>query len=137
MTGEVQGELCSREGLGEAPLNTNRISADLFTTITTSMPPPLSPMQAVENALKNLLQSLPPTSSDKEVLEDLVRSTLANVQGHASPENRKTQWEYALKNEIFSLAVRQLQSSYRFVDSVSCLVGFGRPGFERRVHALL
>lgn len=63
-------------------------------------------MQAIEGALKQLLQALPRPPADKQALDPLVSAAIADVEPKTSPENRKTQWEYALRNEVFSLAVR-------------------------------
>ena len=63
-------------------------------------------MQAIETALQGLLQSLSPLQVDKPALDALVAAAISEVEPKTSSENRKTLWEYALKNEVFNLAVR-------------------------------
>lgn len=63
-------------------------------------------MQVIEEGLRQLLQSLPPPPAPDSTLDQLVTHTLSLTEPRTSAENRKTQWEYALRNEIFSLAVR-------------------------------
>lgn len=63
-------------------------------------------MQAIERSLKNLIASLPPQPIPKEVIDALVSEALSEVEGRkTTPENRRIQWEYALRNEVFILAV--------------------------------
>jgi len=52
------------------------------------------------------LNSLPPSPIEKAKLDELVARTLDESKDKSSPENRKVQWEYLLKNDIFLLAVR-------------------------------
>ncbi|CAL1694925.1 unnamed protein product [Somion occarium] len=62
-------------------------------------------MQAIERSLKNLIASLPPQPIPKEVIDALVSEALSEVEGRkTTPENRRIQWEYALRNEVFILA---------------------------------
>ena len=63
-------------------------------------------MQSIDNALQRLLHSLPPPPFEKPVLDPLVSAAIAEDEPKTSPENRRTLWEYALKNEVFILAVR-------------------------------
>lgn len=58
--------------------------------------------QADFDALVNSLDSQPAT---QESLDYLVEKALEDTKGKASPENRKSIWEYLLKNEILKFAV--------------------------------
>jgi hypothetical protein len=62
-------------------------------------------MVSLQPFLDFLLSSLPNPPISKAQLETSVRKTLDESRGKSSPENRKSQWEYLLKNEIFNLAV--------------------------------
>ncbi|KAF8215799.1 THO complex subunit 1 transcription elongation factor-domain-containing protein [Mycena galopus ATCC 62051] len=52
---------------------------------------------------RTVAKSLPPSPS-QEKLNELVKRTLSDTQNKSSPENRKSQWEYLLKNAVFDLA---------------------------------
>jgi hypothetical protein len=65
-------------------------------------------MLCLAPSLDSLLKSLPPRPVDERILSDLVQRTLDESKTKSSPENKKSQWEYLLKNEIFVLAVRAL-----------------------------
>jgi len=58
--------------------------------------------------LTSLLDSLPPSPIEKSKLDELVARTISESRGKSSPENRKVQWEYLLKNDVFLLAVRHV-----------------------------
>ncbi|KAJ7492268.1 THO complex subunit 1 transcription elongation factor-domain-containing protein [Mycena latifolia] len=60
-------------------------------------------MTSLQPTLALLLKSLPP-SPTQEKLDELVKKSLANSKTKSSPENRKSQWEFLLKNEVFDLA---------------------------------
>ena len=62
-------------------------------------------MQAAEKSLKSLLQSLPPRPIEKAKLDEAVSKALDEVGQKSTPENRRTQWEYVLRNEVYTLAV--------------------------------
>jgi hypothetical protein len=62
-------------------------------------------MQAVQDALNRTLESLPRLIR-KEALDDHVANILASLDQQVAPETRKTQWEFVLRQEIFTLAVR-------------------------------
>lgn len=62
-------------------------------------------MQAVQDALNRTLESLPRLVR-KEALDDHVVNVLASLDQQVAPETRKTQWEFVLRQEIFTLAVR-------------------------------
>jgi len=63
-------------------------------------------MASLQPYITSLLESLPPSPVEQDKLDELVSRTLADSQDKSSSENRKSQWEYLLKNEIFLLAVR-------------------------------
>lgn len=63
-------------------------------------------MASLQPYITSLLKSLPPSPIEQDTLNELVSHTLADSIDKSSPENRKSQWEYLLKNEIFLLAVR-------------------------------
>ena len=55
--------------------------------------------------ITSLLEALPPSPVEQDTLDELVSRALADSKDKSSLENRKSQWEYLLKNEIFLLAV--------------------------------
>ncbi|EIN12840.1 hypothetical protein PUNSTDRAFT_97766 [Punctularia strigosozonata HHB-11173 SS5] len=61
-------------------------------------------MASLKPILNSLLRSLPPGPIDKAALDSLVRDTLSQADAKSSPENRKTQWEYLLKEQVLTLA---------------------------------
>lgn len=63
-------------------------------------------MQAAEKSLRNLLQTLPPRPIEKDVLDAAVSKALNEAGQKSTQENRRTQWEYVLRNEVYTLAVR-------------------------------
>jgi THO complex subunit 1 len=65
-------------------------------------------MTSLKPSLTKLLKSVPPSPS-QEKLNDLVKKTLSDTQAKSSPENRKSQWEFLLKDAVFDLAVRLLR----------------------------
>lgn len=67
-------------------------------------------MTSLQPFLTSLLKSLPPPPAAQDVLNDLIKKTLQDAKDKASPENRKSQWEYLLKNEIFILASKEGQA---------------------------
>ncbi|KAJ7204388.1 THO complex subunit 1 transcription elongation factor-domain-containing protein [Mycena pura] len=60
-------------------------------------------MTSLQPYLNRLVESLP-SSPSQEKLNELVRKTLSEVRAKSSSENRKSQWEYLLKNAVFDLA---------------------------------
>lgn len=58
-----------------------------------------------EATLNYLLQSLPPRPFQKDELDELVSTVLQDKPSKLSLDVRRGQWELALKNEIFTLAV--------------------------------
>ena len=73
-------------------------------------------MQAYEAALSELLSKLDSRRHDKASIDQLVAEAIASpsLQHHASSENWKPHWEYAVRNAIFNLAVRRLSYSRVF-----------------------
>ena len=69
-------------------------------------------MTSLQPFLTSLLNSLPPPPAAQNVLNDLIKKTLQDTKDKTSLENRKSQWEYLLKNEIFILAVRMCSTLY-------------------------
>ena len=57
-------------------------------------------------ALSRLLKSLPSRPFKKDELDNLVSKVLQDTPSKSSLDVRRGQWELALKNEIFTLAVR-------------------------------
>lgn len=62
-------------------------------------------MVSLQPALTSLLDSLPPHPIDHQQLDGLVRKTLDGAKSKLSPDIRKSQWEYLLRDDIFKLAV--------------------------------
>lgn len=62
-------------------------------------------MASLAPTLKALINSIPTRPVRHDTLDNLVKSVLLESQHKVSAENRKSQWEYLLKNEIFNLAV--------------------------------
>ncbi|KAJ7040243.1 THO complex subunit 1 transcription elongation factor-domain-containing protein [Mycena alexandri] len=60
-------------------------------------------MASLQPILTRLLKSLPP-SPTQEKLNELVKKTLVETEAKSSAENRKSQWEFLLKNAVFDLA---------------------------------
>ncbi|KAF8913231.1 THO complex subunit 1 transcription elongation factor-domain-containing protein [Gymnopilus junonius] len=64
-------------------------------------------MASLQPHLTSLLESLPPSPIDQSKLSQLVKDTVLKTKDKSSPENRKVQWEYLLKNDIFLLAATE------------------------------
>jgi hypothetical protein len=62
-------------------------------------------MVSLQPSLTFLLNNLPARPFDQQELNSLVCKTLAEAKLTSSQENRKAQWEYLLKADIFDLAV--------------------------------
>jgi hypothetical protein len=81
----------------------------------------LSPLSMVhaspDSALSHLLKSLPSRPFQRDELDKLVSEVLQDTPSKSSLDVRRGQWELALKNEIFTLAVRAsgLITLYRLV----------------------
>lgn len=59
---------------------------------------------ALSQSLEKLLQGLPPHPIDEQELNGLVSSTISDSSDRSSFDNRKSQWEFLLKDEVFRLA---------------------------------
>lgn len=68
-------------------------------------------MVSLQPFLDSLFSSLPDVPISKVQYDTLVKKTLDDSSGKSSPENRKSQWEYLLKDQVFKLAVCALLSS--------------------------
>ncbi|KAJ3512273.1 hypothetical protein NLJ89_g3610 [Agrocybe chaxingu] len=64
-------------------------------------------MVSLQPHLNTFLKSLPPSPVDQTKLHELVARTISEVKDKSTPENRKSQWEYLLKNDIFLLAATE------------------------------
>ncbi|ESK93415.1 udp-glucose epimerase [Moniliophthora roreri MCA 2997] len=60
-------------------------------------------LSSLSPSLTKLISTLP-NSFDQSQLDQLVKQTLEDTQNISSPENRKSQWEYLLRNKVFELA---------------------------------
>ena len=86
-------------------------------------------MTSLLPCFKKLVNSLPAGPLDPQSLNNLVKKALEDSNTISSIENRKIQWEYLLKNEVFTLAVRV--SSPQSITPVHILgAGKGGKGFE-------
>lgn len=77
-------------------------------------------MVSLQPTLITLLNSLPPSPFEQKALNELVEKTLNESKNNSSPENRKSQWEYLLKNEVFKLAVRSLTFPFSTITEIFC-----------------
>lgn len=88
-------------------------------------------MASLKPLLNALLRSLPPGPIDKAALDSLVRETLSHADAKSNSENRKAQWEYVLKEQILTLAVRTISFVISTLTMNQSLVkrkwGTGRP----------
>ncbi|CAA7268047.1 unnamed protein product [Cyclocybe aegerita] len=64
-------------------------------------------MVSLQPHLTALLKSLPLSPVDQTKLHELVTRTISEVKDKSTPDNRKSQWEYLLKNDIFLLAATE------------------------------
>ena len=62
-------------------------------------------MPSLSPCFKKLINSLPADPLDPQIIDNLVKKALEDSNSISSIENRKSQWEYLLKNEVFTLAV--------------------------------
>ncbi len=62
------------------------------------------PFLALSQSLERLLQALPPHPIDEQNLNVLVSSVISESNTQSSFDNRKSQWEFLLKDEVFRLA---------------------------------
>lgn len=61
-------------------------------------------MFSLAKYLDTLLSSLPPHPIPKDALDKLVEAAIADSQHLSSSDNRRFQWEYLLRNEVYRLA---------------------------------
>ncbi|KAF5312071.1 hypothetical protein D9619_002707 [Psilocybe cf. subviscida] len=64
-------------------------------------------MISLQPHLDALLKSLPPAPVDQSKLDGAVVRVLKDTKDNTWPENRKTQWEHVLRNDIFQLAATE------------------------------
>ncbi|KAF8641070.1 hypothetical protein AX17_000714 [Amanita inopinata Kibby_2008] len=64
-------------------------------------------MLSLQPALTTLLKNLPPRPFNQHELGKAVSKTLIETKDKSSPDSRKSQWEYLLKNDIFKLAATE------------------------------
>ncbi|KAK7063916.1 UDP-glucose 4-epimerase [Favolaschia claudopus] len=57
--------------------------------------------------LQGLLRFIDKSSPTQQKFNEIVKKDLSDVQGNSSLENRKSQWEYLLKNAVFDLAATE------------------------------
>lgn len=77
-------------------------------------------MQSLECSLKKIIGSLPENPIEKTTLDELVSNTLNETPPASSPDNRRVQWEYILRNEVFSLAVGKITPSFLSYHNTFC-----------------
>lgn len=63
-------------------------------------------MNSQTQSVQLLLESFPQRPFDQKSLHELVGKEVEKFQGKSSADNVKSQWEFLLKNEVFTLAVR-------------------------------
>jgi len=63
-------------------------------------------MSSQAHSVQLLLKSFPQRPFDQKVLHALVVKEVQKFQGKSFTDNVKSQWEFLLKNEVFTLAVR-------------------------------
>ncbi|OJA18064.1 hypothetical protein AZE42_05422 [Rhizopogon vesiculosus] len=64
-------------------------------------------MSSQAQTVQSLLKSFPQRPFDQKILRELVGEEVQKFQGKSSPENLKSQWEFLLKNEVFTLAATE------------------------------
>ena len=87
------------------------VSCGVFTAAMSSLSP----------CFKKLINSLPAGPLDPQIIDNLVKKALEDSNSISSIENRKGQWEYLLKNEVFTLAVSV--SSLQSITPIHILCG--------------
>ncbi|EJC98817.1 uncharacterized protein FOMMEDRAFT_114065 [Fomitiporia mediterranea MF3/22] len=61
-------------------------------------------MFSLSDILEGLISSLPPHPIAKDVLDKFVDDAIEESKQHTSSDNRKSQWEYLLRNKVYELA---------------------------------
>ncbi|KAG1813998.1 UDP-glucose 4-epimerase [Suillus subaureus] len=64
-------------------------------------------MSSQTQSVQLLLNSFPQRPFDQKLLHELVGKEVKKFQGESSADNVKCQWEFLLKNEVFTLAVTE------------------------------
>ncbi|KAJ8586500.1 UDP-glucose 4-epimerase [Rhizopogon salebrosus TDB-379] len=64
-------------------------------------------MSSQAQSVQSLLQAFPQRPFDQKLLHELVGKEVTRFQGKSSPDNLKSQWEFLLKNEVFTLAATE------------------------------
>ncbi|KAG1839472.1 THO complex subunit 1 transcription elongation factor-domain-containing protein [Suillus tomentosus] len=64
-------------------------------------------MNSQTQSVQLLLESFPQRPFDQKSLHELVGKEVEKFQGKSSPDNVKSQWEFLLKNEVFTLAATE------------------------------
>ncbi|KAH8099790.1 THO complex subunit 1 transcription elongation factor-domain-containing protein [Cristinia sonorae] len=70
----------------------------------------MSSVQLFSSFLREILESLPPRPISQETFDTLVSAALTKSQEHSTPENRKSTWEFVLKDDIFTVAMKEGQA---------------------------
>ncbi|OCB88986.1 hypothetical protein A7U60_g3793 [Sanghuangporus baumii] len=61
-------------------------------------------MFSLSQCLQKLLESLPPHPIPKDVINRLVEDAINESKQHTSVDNRRNQWEFLLRNEVYRVA---------------------------------
>ncbi|KAG2136507.1 THO complex subunit 1 transcription elongation factor-domain-containing protein [Suillus bovinus] len=64
-------------------------------------------MSSQTECVQLLLESFPQRPFDQKLLHELVGNEVKKFQGKSSADNVKSQWEFLLKNEVFTLAATE------------------------------
>ncbi|KAG1904509.1 THO complex subunit 1 transcription elongation factor-domain-containing protein [Suillus fuscotomentosus] len=64
-------------------------------------------MNSQTQSVQSLLKSFPQRPFDQKSLHELVGKEVEKFQGKSSADNVKSQWEFLLKNEVFTLAATE------------------------------
>jgi hypothetical protein len=62
-------------------------------------------MSVLLESLRSILTASPLPSTEAD-LETLVHASLDGARAYSTPDNRRAQWEFHLRNELLTLAVR-------------------------------
>jgi hypothetical protein len=80
-------------------------------------------MSSQAQSVQSLLQAFPQRPFDQKLLHELVGKEVTRFQGKSSPDNLKSQWEFLLKNEVFTLAVRPRSLRLHYFLNKTMVVG--------------
>jgi predicted lipid carrier protein YhbT len=93
-------------------------------------------MLSLQPSFVSLLNAFPPRPVDQQALQSLVKQTLKDAAKKSTPENRKAQWEYLLRKDIFDLAVCPVLCIHpELVHTL--IVGHRRHGVDERANHVL